>query len=1686
MKKLLLLFFVILSFTVFSQSYNNSWIDYNKTYYKFKVGSTGLYRISQTNLNAIGLGNASAEQFQLWRNGSQVMLYTSSPTGALGSAGYIEFWGLMNDGTKDKQLYLNPDYQLSDHWSLETDTASYFLTINSSSNLRYTNAPNNVAGNTLAPEPYFMNTTGTYYKNIINPGYAIPVGGFYVYSSSYDIGEGYSSAEIYPGANLSLQLDSLNLYSAGPPASLRFGASGNASNVRNVQVKLNNNVVVDQSMPYFSYLKKQVDNIPLSVFTSPDVLNVQVQNVSSVQTDRIVVSFVEINYPSKFNFNNKANFYFELPASSNGNYLVITNFNYGTTAPVLLDMNTGKRYTADISTPGKVKIVLPPSFDEVRKFVLVNEEASNVKPVNNFKQINFINYANTSNQANYLIISNTALFNNGSGINYVDQYRAYRASAAGGGFNAKIYDIDQLTDQFAFGIKHHPLAVKDFIQYAKNNFADTPRFVFLIGKGVTYNTYALNENDPLSEKIELVPTYGFPASDNLLASSYGSIVPDVPVGRLSVVNGNEIANYLKKMQQYEEAQASTSQTVADKAWMKNVVHVIGGKDSSESYLFNFYMDRYKAIIQDTFYGAKVETFSKSSAAAVQILAGKRIEELFNEGISLLSYFGHSSANTLEFNLNSPETYHNQGKYPFFNVSGCTAGDNYIYEDSRLTGNTSLSEKYILADQRGSIGFLASSHLGIPPLLDNYNYELYKNIGITNYGKPIGVDISNTIKNLGGASPGLDFFTRMHLEEINLHGDPALKINPHEKPDYVIEEPMVKINPSIISVADNSFDLTVKILNIGKAINDSIRISVTRKLPNDSVVVLYNQRVAAIKYGDSITITSIINPIIDKGLNTVTVTIDADNNVDEISELNNTVIKTFYIFEDEVRPVYPYNFSIVNKQNINFYSSTANPFAASRQVLMELDTTELFNSSFKQSLNKTSVGGVIQFNPTVSFTNGTVYYWRIGVTPASGPVVWNTSSFIYLEGSGLGWNQSHFYQHLKSTYTHITLDSASRQFTFPVKNIPIVSNNGNYPTSLEGESDYSLNIDGATYIKSTCNSRRLNFVIINPATLFPEKNAATGSPGRFGSDNPCNVNTEYQFGFDYGTVAGRLAIMKFMDSIPSGYYVIVKNVTPDPAAFPSLYLPYAQDWALDANIYGAGISLTDKLRNAGFATIDSFSRARSFTFAYRKNSNALFTPVFSMSSGIYEKSNFSFVVFGNESDGQILSPKFGPSKKWNSFHWRDKSLESPSTDSVSIQIFGIKNNNIADLLATVKAGDTTLDFINAQVYPNLQLKMFNNDSVNATPAQLLYWRIIADPVPEGAVAPNLSLKLKDTLDAGENLDLTIAFKNISDAAFDSLKIKFIVTDKNNVPHVIPLTKGKPLAADDTLMIRYTIDTKNFIGMNTLFVEVNPDNDQAEQYHFNNFIFKNFYVKGDNYNPLLDVTFDGVHILNRDIVSARPHIIVKLKDENKFLALNDTSLIKVQIRFPDGSLKAYKFDNDTLRFTAANLATGDNTATIDFTPLLPGDDEEYELIVSGKDASGNTAGQLDYHVSFRVISKPMISNLLNYPNPFTTSTAFVFTITGTQPPQNMRIQILTITGKIVREITKDELGPLHIGRNITEFKWDGTDAYGQRLANGVYLYRVLTNLNGKSLERYKSEDDNTDKYFTKGYGKMYLMK
>ena len=109
------------------------------------------------------------------------------------------------------------------------------------------------------------------------------------------------------------------------------------------------------------------------------------------------------------------------------------------------------------------------------------------------------------------------------------------------------------------------------------------------------------------------------------------------------------------------------------------------------------------------------------------------------------------------------------------------------------------------------------------------------------------------------------------------------------------------------------------------------------------------------------------------------------------------------------------------------------------------------------------------------------------------------------------------------------------------------------------------------------------------------------------------------------------------------------------------------------------------------------------------------------------------------------------------------------DSVVMSIYGKDYLGNETLVGTIwPAQDTNISFINAATYPFLKLKMVNVDSVNGTPNQLRYWRLNADMTPEGSIAPNLYFKGKDTLELGEKFDFSVAFKNISETAFDSMK------------------------------------------------------------------------------------------------------------------------------------------------------------------------------------------------------------------------------------------------------------------------------------------------------------------------------
>ena len=1455
----IILFFFI-GFGANSQSYHNSWIDYNKTYFKFKVAgfgtdavgapvSSGIVRIPFSTLTASGLGEVNAQDFQLFRDGAEVPIFVSKFSGALTSTDYIEFFGEINNGKLDKEMYRIQDYQLSEKWSLQTDTAAYFLTVRTgASNKRLATEVNNVGGNSLAPTMFFMHTVGRYFRNELSNGFSASVGQS-LYSSSYDKGEGFVSRQIRPvgcSGSTSLPQGFSNLFPYLPAGfmSVRVNAVGNAQNSRNVRIDLNGDSLTIFQMDYVNYYK--LDEFISINKISSGAASFVIVNKSPTTCDDMRVSMIELNYPRSMNMGGANVFQFPLNASATGRYLAIANFNHGGIAPVLFDISNGKRYVADITNPDTVKVVLQPSTIAYN-LVLTTQSGTYFNTISTLTQRNFTNFGSPANQGDYLMISNPLIYGSGS-TNYVEQYRAYRTTTQGGSYNPKVIDINDLVDQFAWGIKKHPNSIREFLRYARNTFAIQPKFAFLIGKGVVYNEYRNNESNALIERENLVPTWGYPASDNYLSSEGNVAIPLTPIGRISAVTAQEVGDYFLKVKQYDSAQKSPINTLAGKGWMKNVLQIAGANDIGLGNQLDGYLAGYKSIISDTSFGGKVTNFSKTADPAGYTDAVVSFKNIYERGSSIITYFGHSSATSLDFNLDNPQEYNNRFKYPLFIANGCNAGNHFLFETNRFNNQSTISERFVLAPERGAIGYLSSTHFGVINYLDLYTRQFYKAIGKTKYGKSIGEIVKEGISRALDSTGTNDYYSRVHSEQFALHGDPAIIMNSPLLPDFVMDASEMKVQQSFVSVADSSFTVKMKMYNIGRTEDDSVSFKITRELPNGNVVTLLTKSLAPIKYDDSITIQIPILSNRDKGINKITASLDYTNSIDEISESNNMATIQVIISDDEIRPIFPYNNALVNTTTFTYKASTVNPLSASRSYLMQVDTTEKFNSPLLAQQTVTSVGGVLEFSPSFTYNINTIYYWR--VAPVMANPYWNYSSFKYTGSGTGGFEQGHYYQHLRAGLDRIYIDSSSRKFIYKQRTNNLFIVNSIYPTSGLEDSHFSVAVNGTQIIASACDGPVLQFNVFDPITFKPWKNNQVGSIGQYNSvSTTCGTNRQYNFDYLIKDSINRRKAMKFFDTIPNGHFVVVRVVVSPTESINT----YAPQWRGDTTFYGSGNSIYHRLKNAGFATLDSFTTPRTFSFVFKKGDNS-FAPQYVMSDGVNDRINLNVNCYTPDTLAYVRSIKYGPAKNWTRVVWGGSMLE-PNNDKPVLQVIGVMANGTETVLRNldVTQQDVDITSISAATYPYMYLQLKNQDSITATPYQLGFYRVEFDGVPEGGIAPNLYYTIQDTVGLNfgpsDKMHVGVGFKNATSLNFDSLTFHIKLFDANNNPVVNYVSKTRALPGNDTLRIDRDIDIGILNGWYNLYVEVNPDRAQPEQFIFNNFMYKYVYV---NRGPALPVT------------------------------------------------------------------------------------------------------------------------------------------------------------------------------------------------------------------------------------------
>lgn len=1658
-----------------AQPYGNEWIAFasgqaysSQQYFRIGIWKEGVYRIGYNDLQSSGVPVTSwfsTDRYQIFHRGKEqfIRVKDQNSDNLFGPGDYIEFYGKSNDGEYDRALYDVPASQPNPYFSLYNDTAAYFLTYNpfSNNNRRMPVVTDNNYG-AYQPEPWYIREDVKVYGSTYNISYRDFND---IADNSFTKGEGYLSGLISKSSPFDVNYNISNYAVTGPAPEIETTIMGANANNHPYRFSSSGTVLFDSVFYGYDMATHRftIGNLP-QAGTWTFQFAPQNDPIFTGNLNYMQMAYARLRYPRSFDFTGQTFPQSLILEGNNPKVLIqLTNAVLSTPLMYIISGDTVKLATLDQSIANNLRSIIPLYGNSQRCYLLAENQVFNftgnavINPVNPepdpLRYARFSNYTEQGSNADFLMVTNRSLWSG------AQSYASYRNSK---GYNVLLADVNELYDQFAWGIRKHVLAIRHFADQMLDQVNPKPKYLLLLGKSVASpNARAGNDYN-----LNLVPTYGEPPSDQMFTAHLNTTIfkPELATGRIAAQNNTDLQAYLNKLIAFEQ-----QQTLPPALWMKNVLHFGGGTDIGEQNILASKLNNYKRIIEDTLFGGNVTTTLKSSTDPIQINLSQYIQQLIDSGCSMMTFYGHAAGTSFDISTDDPENYNNRDRYPVVLAQSCFVGD--IHTSSRL-----LNERFVLTPEKGSVAFIAVPDKGIIEPLDDYSLKLHEVLFRDQYGISVGEGMKSVVEQI--INNGFD--RKSICMNMTLHGDPAIHINSYEKPDYEVSNASIFFEPANVTTENDSFTVKVAVTNLGKNVSDRPHLLISRTLPGGAKRDTILQLPKYISYRDTFGITLPVDFRNGAGLNQFEVTIDIFEEVDEIDNVGNNVARnTLQINSTDINPVYPQKYAIVPNTNVTLKATTANLFADPKTYRFEVDTTPFFNSNLKKSGTVPNAYGIVSWTiPAVLDTNIT-WFWRVANdsimnpdTAVSNRYQWRESSFLVKPGK-TGWSQAHYYQFKEAELVNLVWNDSARIAGYI---------NSNYSLNMSHEGARpSYEINGVNMDYGGCFGLPQLAVAVMDSINFEKPWEADSCERYYGNYNHYSCNTFAGCGFR--TRPDKFFLFNTGDPTSISSMVdMMTNKVPD------------GNYLLSWSVFTANFDTLNTLKAAynalGVPQFSSLVNGDKFMMFMKKGdpSSVIFD------QGRYPDSilRIDYLLSRSWDKGFMLSSPVGPARSWSELRWDYSTLESNSQDSISLQVIGVAPSGQEVLLIdsiVSPAQPTDLSGISAQQYPSLRIRAYVQDLQNRTPPQMRHWQIYYDPVPEGALNTRFYSFEKDTLQEGENINLNIAFENISSVNMDTLRVNYFVIDANNVRRNIASVRlHRDLPAGDTIQCRVNFSTLSYLGSNSLWVEVNPNLEKPEQYFFNNVASLRFRVNADRTNPLLDVTFDGARILNGDIVSARPLIQIQLNDENRFIALNDTSNFRITLRDPDGNLRFLRFEptpgsnssSQLLSWVPASLPK--NSFRIEYRPELMVDGT-YELTVQATDETGNQSGLRDYKIQFEVINRSTITEVVNYPNPFSTSTRFVFVLTGSEVPTDFRIRIMTVSGKVVREIMRDELGPIRIGRNVTDYAWDGRDEFGDQLANGVYLYQVTTGINGQEIEKRSS---GADQYFKKGWGKMYLMR
>jgi hypothetical protein len=860
--KVLLLFLLTTMQVVAQKKFGNEWINPAQTYLRIPVIQTGVYKITFSELRNAGfpVDSFPVSSLQLFRRGREVAIEITHSEEKLKPEGYLTFYGQKNDGALDSTLYVNPEAMPHAYYSLYSDTASYFLTCNK----------NNIAGKRIevSDSKITQNVVNDHINEVLQINTTdYPAGNLYPMGSTYETGtafttygtgEGWTGKELQNEDGETLKLSTENLvFEKAEQTEVEILLVGRSAGNHQVEIWSGVSKTTGRKLALVELDNYNADrfNIPLTqqdISTDGKIVLsiVPVNNSGSVS-----VSYVKWRYPQKIPLTADSiqhTFYFK-PDSINKTISI---------------SNAENRQFYDVSNPYLLKKLVPQNtfltLNSASQIIALTALLPILKP-------RLVKFSLVNPETDYLIISHPLVRNPVHGSNDpVKEYADYRASQAGGSYKPFIMNSEEIFDQFNYG-EPGPLGIRNAISFLHTRAA--LKFVLILGKSIDPQTARHQLN---ARQNDMIPNAGWPGSDIALAmglSDSSEYIPLVPVGRVNAATSENVYDYLQKVKAVESQNKAAS-------WRKNILHLSGGHTQAEREVYREYVESFERRISESDLGAKIQTLSKQTDALKEEFP---LDKLLNKGIGLITMYGHSSLSStdLELGLASDEkrNYKNDSLYPAIIMNGCALGNSF-YSPATLSNN------WILTPNKGAVLFLAHTHNGVSTSLKHYTDSFYNVLSDSSFiGQPFGIIQKEAIRRNMLKYPTLS--DGITAQQMNLQGDPAIRLFPATLPDYTWETDLIKFsNPygKTLAAKTDSVKVQIVLLNQGKFRTGNLKVNILRK--RDSVNIENYQFIrSSVSYTDTLSFI-VPNKYMKSATEIWTFSIDPESEIAEENKDNN--------------------------------------------------------------------------------------------------------------------------------------------------------------------------------------------------------------------------------------------------------------------------------------------------------------------------------------------------------------------------------------------------------------------------------------------------------------------------------------------------------------------------------------------------------------------------------------------------------------------------------------------------------------------------------------------------------------------------------------------------------------------------------------------------------------------------------